>query len=299
MSNNVESHACGFLNSDYQLIDFGGGRKLERFGDLVLDRPSPAAQDVVPQRPNAWSSADVHWPDRITESANVPWYVTYRSTTSHELRFKLKLTPFGHVGLFPEQAEHWRWLYHQAIQKRPRKLPALNLFAYTGGTTLVLASAGMEVVHIDSSIPAVAWARENAALSKLDDKPIRWIVEDALKFVQRELRRGNSYDLIALDPPSYGHDPGGQSWSLENDWRELLDGCLRLLSQSTHGDLLWTGHSPSPTIDQLRQHIEQFSTETSQAATTIQSGRNKLIASTGKTLDSGYYLRLSRSRGVI
>lgn len=275
----------------YQLIDFGNGRKLERFGELVLDRPSPAAQDVAPQFPNAWPSADVHWPDRISETATEPWNISFRCASS-ELRFKLKLTPFGHVGLFPEQAENWRWLYQRVSDVPTQKLRALNLFAYTGGATLAMAAAGAEVVHVDSSSPAVAWARENAALSKLEDKPIRWIVEDAFKFVQRELRRRNAYDIIVLDPPSYGHTPSGKPWRLGDRWRELLGGCMNLLRDNPQASLLWTGHSPTPTMNELREQA----TSGVGFQPAVESGRSRLIASTGKPLDTGYYLRFAQTK---
>lgn len=272
--------------SSYQLLDFGNGRKLERFGSLVLDRPSPAAEHVQPVSPEAWICGTVRWPEAKVEHA--PWTVDFPLATGSDvsrLLFQLKLSPFGHVGLFPEQAINWCWLM-EAVRQFPTAHPrALNLFAYTGGSTLAMAAAGASVVHVDASQPAVTWARCNAELSGMNTHPVRWIVEDAFKFVKRELRRGKQYDLVVLDPPSYGHDTHGKSWKLQQRWKELLDGCLQLLSPSSKAFLLWTGHSAIPGEESL---VNQLPTHGSWQH---QAGRNCLMDVNERSLDMGYFFR--------
>jgi 23S rRNA (cytosine1962-C5)-methyltransferase len=167
-----------------------------------------------------------------------PWTVQHGTVT-----FELKPTPFGHVGLFPEQAENWDWIAEQ-VRRARRPLKVLNLFAYTGGSTLAAAAAGAEVVHVDAAKNVVEWARRNALHSHLAEAPIRWIAEDARKFVQRELRRGNRYDAVILDPPSYGHGTGGEAWKLERDLLPLLAGCGELTADS-RAFMLLTCHSPN------------------------------------------------------
>ena len=232
---------------DYQLIDFGRGRRLERFGRFVLDRPCPAAEGIDRADPKAWRLADARFESRYEVTGKersggefergewicrceLPdrWTVAYG-----RLRFELKRTDFGHLGIFPEQAENWGWLAEQCATRPPGSKSAmptkvLNLFAYTGGSTLAAAAAGMEVVHIDAAKNVVQWARRNAELSGLGDANVRWIAEDALKFVNRELKRGNRYDAVILDPPSYGHGPRGEVWRLSKHLPRLLDLCGEL-----------------------------------------------------------------------
>ena len=215
----------------YQLLDFGAGRRLERFGPLVLDRPCPAAAGIERAEPQLWNDADArfdrdagdtgHW--TLRGEAAATWMITHAP-----LVFELKRTDFGHVGLFPEQAENWDWLrtgsaHIAARLGRPPKV--LGLFAYTGGSTLAAAAAGAEVTHVDAARNVTNWARRNAELSGLGGAPIRWIADDAMKFVGREIRRGNRYDCIVLDPPSYGHGAGGEVWQLDRHLAELLAAC--------------------------------------------------------------------------
>lgn len=264
-----------FASEQYELIDFGDGRKLERFGSLVLDRPCPAADGIEPADPPAWRQAIASYRKRgnsgewqskaadferlldvdlASESANdgsteetasgagANWAIQHRQT-----RFLLRPTAFGHVGVFPEQAANWLWIARQVkrcVAMRDDRPPrVLNLFAYTGGSTLAAAAAGAEVVHVDAAKNTVAWARRNAAASGLGEAPIRWIVDDAVKFVQREVRRGNQYDGIILDPPSYGHGPKGQSWKISQGLLPLLSNCAKLTSESRQFILL-TCHAP-------------------------------------------------------
>lgn len=233
-----------FPRDQYELLDFGDGRKLERVGSLVLDRPSPPAEGLSPHRGELWDHADACFvrkgPDqggwKATTDVPKNW-----AAMDGRITLDLKLTEFGHIGLFPEQASNWDWIIDQ-VRRRARPLKVLNLFAYTGGSTLTAAWAGAEVVHVDSAHNTVSWARRNAERSGLSGAPIRWIVEDASKFVRRELRRKQQYDAVILDPPSYGHGPQGQSWKLVRDLIPLLEDCARLTSV-TRTFVLLTCHS--------------------------------------------------------
>ncbi len=234
-----------FELDQYQLVDFGQGRKLERFAGHLIERPSPASDQARPQHPAAWkgvvasflatTSGGGRW--RLSGELPEPWIIRHRA-----VQLELRPTDFGHLGVFPEQAENWQWIDRQ-VRRRRDPLRVLNLFGYTGGSTLAAAAAGASVVHVDASAPAVRWARGNAELSGLDDHPIRWIVEDARKFVRREVKRGNQYEAIVLDPPSYGHGPQGQAWQIQRDLLPLLQDCRQLLSPQPAFVLL-TCHSP-------------------------------------------------------
>ena len=224
-----------FSPDQYELLDLGSGRKLERFGDFVLDRPSPAAEGYRPSDPRLWVTAAARYQrttgerGRWTKRDELPdaWTITY-----HDTKLTIKLTPFGHVGLFAEQQENWRWIDEQCRQfKQPPRV--LNLFAYTGGSTLAAAHAGAEVVHIDAAKNVVHWARQNAELSGLVNAPIRWIAEDASKFVEREVRRGNRYQGIILDPPSYGHGPKGERWKIVNTSRRYWQRATKHSTQTS------------------------------------------------------------------
>ena len=235
-----------FTSDQSELIDFGDGRKLERFGSYVLDRPCPAADRASRSRPSLWSSADSCY--RRTDGENGSWSAEGGLPESWmirhgELQFQLKPTPFGHVGVFPEQVENWDWITSQ-VKRSARSPKVLNLFAHTGGATLAAAAAGAEVAHIDAATNVVAWARENAKLSGLEDAPVRWIVEDAVKFVRREVRRGNAYDAVILDPPSYGHGPKGEVWKTERHLMSLLSWCGKLTAKR-RAFILVTCHTPS------------------------------------------------------
>lgn len=238
-----------FLADQYELLDFGDGRKLERIGGMVLDRPAPAANDVKCRGGEAWK----HWTARYELSDDAargtwhvrnempePWLTGWRSLT-----LELRPTPFGHVGLFAEHAENWDWLTRLIAERRATggEVRMLNLFAYTGGATLAAAAAGAEVAHVDAARNIVTWARHNAVLSGLSQAPIRWLAEDASLFVARERRRGKQYEVIVLDPPSYGHGPKGQTWVLERDLPTLLADCAALMSETPLAVLL-TCHSP-------------------------------------------------------
>jgi 23S rRNA (cytosine1962-C5)-methyltransferase len=280
-----------FAASEYELLDFGDGRKLERFGRHVLDRPCPAAEGVpCVQRPAAWEQAVARYcrtdGDTGTWSAEGPspdsWIVRHGATS-----FEMKLTPSGHVGLFPEQAEHWDWIAQQ-VRDAERPLNVLNLFAYTGGSTLAAAAAGAAVVHVDAAKNTVAWARRNAALSNLSDKPVRWLVDDAMKFVQRELRRGNRYDGLILDPPSYGHGSRGEPWQIDARLVELLALCAELTRGRPRFALL-TCHSPGWGAAELRASLARVLASDA----LMECGQMRLTSADGRELDCGAFARAS------
>ncbi len=221
---------------DYALLDAGDGRRLERFGRFLLDRPAPAADGVPRRQPGAWGAAAARY-QREDGARDGGWdpvgALPERWTVTIEgLPMELRPTASGQVGLFPEHAAVAAWAAARAeavAGARGRPAVVLNLFAYTGLVTLALARAGARVVHVDASRPAVAWARRNAALAGLADRPIRWLVEDAARFVPRETRREQRYDGVVLDPPTYGHGPGGGAWHLAEDLEPLLAAIRPLL----------------------------------------------------------------------
>jgi 23S rRNA (cytosine1962-C5)-methyltransferase len=216
----------------YELIDSGGEEKLERFGEITLSRPDPQA--LWPKaKPEEWAKANGVYVKEVSEgnkaagkwTGNIPaeWPIEFGGLT-----LIVKPTSFKHTGVFPEQLSNWEWASSLLATKPGAKV--LNLFAYTGGATLSAAKAGAEVTHVDASKSATAWARENAAASKLVDKPIHWIVEDVLTYVTREIKRGNKYDAIIMDPPAFGHGPKSEIWKIEENFTELVTLCKQLLS---------------------------------------------------------------------
>jgi 23S rRNA (cytosine1962-C5)-methyltransferase len=310
--------------NDYQLLDFGAGRRLERFGEITLDRPCPAAEAFEPVHPELWPHADARFDGRQEEKGQwfcrreLPdrWIVAYG-----RLRFELKRTDFGHVGLFPEQAENWDWIARRsrlsasdmsrfaaagtaawssagadvpsaakqladdASPKHPLKI--LNLFAYTGGSTLAAAAAGAEVVHVDAAKNIVAWARRNARLSGLADAPIRWLAEDAVKFVKREVKRGRRYDAVVLDPPSYGHGPRGEVWRLSKHLPRLLSLCAELTAGRPRFMLL-TCHTPGYDPESLRAMVQEHCGFN---CGRIDAGAVVIRASDGRAMPSGVVVR--------
>lgn len=216
---------------DYEIIDCSEGEKLERWGDYILLRPDPQVLWDTPKDDIRWRKLNGHYHRSKNgggewEFMKLPeqWSINYK-----ELTFNLKPFAFKHTGLFPEQAVNWDW-FGEKIKKAGRPMKVLNLFAYTGGATLAAAKAGASVTHVDASKGMVGWARENAASSGLADAPIRWLVDDCVKFVEREIRRGNKYDGIIMDPPSYGRGPKGEIWKLEEKIHPFIKLCSKLLS---------------------------------------------------------------------
>lgn len=217
---------------DYELIDTGGGEKLERWGKYSLIRPDPQAIWPVAGNEKIWSSADAHYHRSSSgggkweymRSLPEQWMVSYG-----KLSFYVEPTGFKHTGLFPEQAVNWKWIIDK-INNAGRKISVLNLFAYTGGATVAAASAGAEVCHVDASKGMVTRARENLMLSGLGSKPVRFIVDDVVKFVSREKRREKYYDAVIMDPPSYGRGPNGEMWKIEEELFGLIKLCMEILT---------------------------------------------------------------------
>ncbi len=235
---------------DYELLDCSDGERLERWGDILLIRPDPQILWSTPKRHPGWKQAHARYHRSKTGGGQwetykkIPdvWQIGYG-----DLRFNLKPMGFKHTGLFPEQAVNWDWM-SERIRAANRPVRVLNLFGYTGAATLACVTAGAHVTHVDASKGMVAWGRENAADSGLADRPMRWLVDDCLKFVQREQRRGNTYDAILMDPPSYGRGPGGEVWKLEEQIYTLVSETAKLLSDDPLFFIInsyTTGLSPS------------------------------------------------------
>ena len=227
--------------NDYEVIDCSKGEKLERWGDYLLVRPDPQVIWDTPKKEKGWRKMNGHnhrsskgggeW-----EFFQLPkeWTIQYSLPINKKLTFHLKPFSFKHTGLFPEQAANWNWfsqLIADAVSKG-RQVKVLNLFAYTGGATLAAAAAGASVTHVDASKGMVTWAKENAISSGLKDAPIRWLVDDCVKFVEREIRRGNHYDAIIMDPPSYGRGPKGEIWKIEESVYPLIQLCSQILTDN-------------------------------------------------------------------
>jgi 23S rRNA (cytosine1962-C5)-methyltransferase len=284
-------------SASYQLLDFGSGRKLERFGPYVLDRVSPAADGAQRQQPELWRKATARFERRADgegawlerEPVVAPWHLSRGDFT-----LELKLTEFGHLGVFPEQADNWRWIANEV--RRAGRPKVLNLFAYTGASTLAAAAAGADVVHVDAAANVVAWARRNANASGLAAAPIRWIVEDAMKFVRREIKRGQGYDAVLLDPPAYGHGPTGQRWRLDEHLDELLPLCFELV-RGREQFLLLTCHSGelASASNLLRfARAQQSAAEMELKASGVEM---ELVAASGARLPCGAAVRWS-ARGT-
>ncbi len=216
---------------EYEILDCSAGERLERWGDYLLVRPDPQVIWDTPKADPGWMTPNARYHRSNKgggewEFFDLPkqWQIHYGNLT-----FNLKPFNFKHTGLFPEQAANWDWL-SEKIRQAGRPVRVLNLFAYTGGATLAALEAGAAVTHVDASKGMVSWAKENAAASGLSDRSVRWLVDDCVKFVEREIRRGNHYDAIIMDPPSYGRGPKGEVWKLEDNLHALLKSCVQLLS---------------------------------------------------------------------
>ena len=267
-------------SAGYELIDSGGEEKLERFGDVTLARPDPQALWEKKLATSQWDLASGKYirdgKEGKWESQTLPkeWQVDFGG-----LKFLIKPTSFKHTGLFPEQLSNWQWageILQKAAQKKvlgsaspqpdhfsePLSAPSvLNIFGYTGGATLAAAAAGAKVTHVDASKTAVAWARENAKLSGLEDKPIRWITDDAITFLKREIKRGVKYDCVVMDPPAFGHGPDGEVWKFEENFLELLKLVGQLLSDKPLFVLVngyAAGYSPLAFAYNLESFVKKF-----------------------------------------
>lgn len=221
--------------TDYTLIDSASGEKLEYWGNYLLRRPDPQAVWSYRAEKDLWNKADASY--HRSSSGGGAWEFLNRKLPEHwqihykDLTFNIKPMGFKHTGLFPEQAVNWDW-FSELIKSSGRKIKVLNLFAYTGGASVAALSAGADVVHVDASKGMVSWAKENVVSSGLSDRYIRYIVDDVKKFVKREIRRGNKYDAVIMDPPSYGRGPGGEVWKIENELYPLICDCMEILSEN-------------------------------------------------------------------
>ena len=235
---------------DYELIDCSGGERLERWKDIILVRPDPQVIWNSPKTDPLWRKANAYY--HRSKTGGGAWDVRTKMPASWtvdygDLTFNIKTMGFKHTGLFPEQAVNWDYT-RKIIREANREVKVLNLFAYTGGATIACLKEGASVVHVDASKGMVQWAKENAVSSGVADRNVRWIVDDCIKFVQREIRRGNKYDIIIMDPPSYGRGPSGEVWKLEDEVYNFVELCTRLLYKDSLMMLInsyTTGLSPS------------------------------------------------------
>ena len=251
---------------EYEILDMADGNKLERWGDYFLIRPDPQIIWKEKTFPNKWKSANATYHRSKTGGGSwsyqkkLPdaWQVHYKNLT-----FNIKPMGFKHTGLFPEQAVNWDWMIEKiqnTIKTQKREIKVLNLFAYTGGATVACSFAGASVCHVDSSKGMCAWAKENIASSDLSQRPVRFIVDDVIKFVQREIRRGNKYDAIIMDPPSYGRGAGGEVWQFEENIADLVSLCQQVLSDNPIFFLInsyTTGISSTVLANILRLNIKK------------------------------------------
>lgn len=273
---------------DYEILECGDGMKKERWGEVVLVRPDP--QIIWPRSARDWGDYDAFYHRSAKGGGNwefrrqLPehWTIRYR-----ERVFKIRPTNFKHTGLFPEQAANWDWL-GPILAGAPSQPSVLNLFGYTGGATVAAAAAGAKVCHVDAAKGMVAWCRENVGLSALADAPIRYIVDDCVKFVEREARRGIRYDAIVMDPPSYGRGSGGEVWQFDRDLYGLLAKCAQLLSDKPLFFLVnayTTGISPTVVGNLLRESLASFGGR-------VDSGELGLpVADSSSALPCGLYAR--------
>jgi 23S rRNA (cytosine1962-C5)-methyltransferase len=279
---------------NYELIDSGNGRRLERFGEYVLDRPDPEVlwQKTLPEA--EWGKADAIFRESWINKSNVPerWEME-----ENGIKFWAKLAPFKHTGVFPEQAGQWEYVNKQISKSTNdanrigRQINILNLFAYTGIASLFAAKAGAKVTHLDASRPAITWANENRDLNGMQDDPIRWIVDDAIKFTEREVKRGVKYDAIIMDPPVYGHGPAGEIWDFNKDFAKLLENCSKIISDNPLFVLVnaYAISSSSTTLaNTLQGYFGKFGGNIENGELTLKE------TSAGRLLSTGIWARWSR-----
>lgn len=283
---------------DYELLDFGDGRKLERFGSKIVDRPCPTAEGISPARPDRWNNVAgrycrgsrglMEWvPPNRDGWADPVWRL--RQSEPFRLELALQPLPSGQVGVFPEQTVNWAWI-HEQVRSAGRPLRVLNLFAYTGASTIAAAAAGAEVTHVDAAESTVSRASMNAGLSGLAQAPIRWIVDDAVKFCRREVRRGRRYDAVILDPPTYGHGKKGEVWRIERDLPGLLALCLDL-TEHRPAFVLLTGHTTGFDAGRLARYLTDSGLARHEQP--IDCGNMQLRAADGRTLPAGFFARFT------
>lgn len=276
----------------YELLDSGFGEKLERFGDVLIRRPDPQALWKRSLSLDEWDSAAAIFSQSGGSKGSWSSSDKLKSGWTTELegmKFKLKFAAFKHVGVFPEQQPNWRWIREKTSQAEG-KLSVLNLFGYTGGATLAALSSGAEVCHLDGSRATVQTARENASLTGLSEKPVRWIVDDARSFVKREIKRGRRYDAIIMDPPAFGHGPKGELWKIDDDFLPLLDLCVEALSDKPAFFLIngyASGYSAIAYENNLKSIFDGGE---------IESGELAIVERSGRRLPAGIFSRWSNTR---
>ncbi len=300
-----EARSASLVRLDHELIDAGDGRRLDRFGERVVDRPSPAAVGLRRADPRGWQAADLRWERSAGgggrwwpgDALGLAWQVRAGS-----FRLEMRPTSSGQLGCFPEHAPTWDWLarWSAAEVAAGRPCRILHLFAYTGGATLAAAAAGAAVTHVDAQRTVVAWARRNAAISGLQDAPVRWIVDDAVAFAGREVRRGRRYEAVVLDPPSYGHGPGGRTWQIAEALPGLLQVCLVLGGEESGNQplggeaglraLLLTCHSPGLGPQELATLVR--GAWPGLAAGRLEAGPLELRTRDGRALPAGASVRV-------
>ena len=283
---------------DYELIDSGNGKKLERYGVYTLARPDPQALWLPKLPEGTWNKADAIF---IRKGKTTDWKKKKDLPENWKINFgglqmEIQTTTFKHTGLFPEQLSNWIWMEDKlkVVSKKSqvRKLKILNLFGYTGGATLVCARAGAEVVHLDGSKLSIAWARRNQEQSGLSDKPIRWILDDALAFLKREVKRGNYYDGIIMDPPAFGHGPKGEVWKIEENFTELMELSRKVLSEDPIFFLIngyASGFSPIAYENNLKDIMSKYKGTIEIGELAIEENKTRRL------LPSGIFARWSKT----
>jgi 23S rRNA (cytosine1962-C5)-methyltransferase len=278
-------------SADYELLDSGNEEKLERWGRYILRRPDPQALWNTNLPEGEWKKADLTFDAerKIWKKKNVgmqnEWQVAFG-----ELKFNVKPTAFKHTGVFPEQEPNWQWIAEK-IKNAGRPVKILNLFGYTGGATLAALSAGADVTHVDGSKAAVNWAKENAAISGLDKKTVRWLVDDARKFVMREIKRGGKYDCIVMDPPAFGRGGKGEIWKIEKDLLKLLEDCSQILSENPLFFIVngyASGYSPIAYYQSLEPILKTYGGSFEYGELTIEESKMK------RFLPAGIFVRWSK-----
>ena len=278
---------------DYELIDSGSGKKLERYGKFVLSRPDPQGLWLPLADKKTWDSADAEF---VREGKNVKWKKSKTMPATWSINFgglvfEIRPTSFKHTGLFPEQLPNWEWM--QSVIKKAQKPAAsapkvLNLFGYTGGASLACAQAGAEVTHVDGSKIAITWASKNQELSNLNEAKIRWILDDAMLFLKREIKRGNFYDAIIMDPPAFGRGPKGEVWKIEEQFSELMKLCQGALSKNPIFFVVngyASGYSPIAYQNAMKFLTDSFGGTIETGELTIQESK------TGRLLPCGIFAR--------
>ncbi len=279
--------------NSYTLLDFGNGKRLEQWGPYLLVRPDPTATGA-PSNPKLWDAPDAVYEGEKGKGnwmlrSQLPehWTVMFDDICLH-----VRLAPYKHTGIFPEQEENWRWARARS-SKSEKPLTVLNLFAYTGGMTIALAKDGHAVTHVDATKTAIAAAKENAKLNHLPDTSIRWILDDASTFVAREVKRGKQYDAIILDPPAYGHAPSGKIWRVERDLAPLLEGCVTLLTEKP-AFMILNGYARGDTPDSFRRLLTGVIKKNNPHRTfNIETKETKLNSVNGQTLSTGIVARVA------